>query len=64
LGSEGEGMRRLVRETCDFLVQIPMRGHIESLNVSTAGAVALYTAWGQRGWPGWHPDSATLADEA
>ncbi len=63
LGSEGEGMRRLVRETCDFLVQIPMRGHIESLNVSTAGAVALYTAWGQRGWAGWQPDSATLADE-
>ena len=53
LGSEGEGMRRLVRETCDFLVTLPMRGHVASLNVATVGAVALYAAWQARGWSGW-----------
>jgi 23S rRNA (guanosine2251-2'-O)-methyltransferase len=53
LGSEGEGMRRLVRDTCDILVSLPMRGHIASLNVATAGAIALYTAWQARGWEGW-----------
>lgn len=53
LGSEGEGMRRLVRETCDVLVTLPMRGQIASLNVATAGSVALYTAWQARGWLGW-----------
>lgn len=55
LGSEGEGMRRLVRDTCDMMVQLPMRGHVESLNVSTVGAVALYTAWQARAWQGWSP---------
>ncbi len=53
LGSEGEGMRRLVRETCDILLSLPMRGHLASLNVATAGSVALYTAWQARGWEGW-----------
>lgn len=53
LGAEGEGMRRLVRDTCDMLVTLPMRGHVESLNVSTAGAVALYAAWQARSWQGW-----------
>ena len=53
LGSEGEGMRRLVRDTCDMLVTLPMRGHVESLNVSTVGSVALYAAWQSRGWQGW-----------
>ncbi|MBE2195173.1 MAG: 23S rRNA (guanosine(2251)-2'-O)-methyltransferase RlmB [Anaerolinea sp.] len=53
LGSEGEGMRRLVRETCDMLVTLPMRGHVQSLNVSTVGAVALYAAWQARSWQGW-----------
>jgi 23S rRNA (guanosine2251-2'-O)-methyltransferase len=53
LGAEGEGMRRLVRETCDLLVTLPMRGHVESLNVATAGAVALYAAWQARSWQGW-----------
>lgn len=53
LGSEGEGMRRLVRETCDILLSLPMRGHLDSLNVATAGSVALYTAWQARGWEGW-----------
>jgi len=53
LGSEGEGMRRLVRDTCDLLVTLPMRGKVESLNVATAGAIALYSAWQARGWVGW-----------
>ena len=53
LGSEGEGMRRLVRETCDLLITLPMRGHVQSLNVATAGSVALYAAWQAREWQGW-----------
>jgi 23S rRNA (guanosine2251-2'-O)-methyltransferase len=53
LGSEGEGMRRLVRDTCDLLVCLPMRGRVESLNVATVGAVALYASWQARGWSGW-----------
>lgn len=53
LGSEGEGMRRLVRETCDLLLSLPMRGHLASLNVATAGSIALYSAWQARGWEGW-----------
>ncbi len=42
IGSEGEGMSRLVRESCDFLVKIPMIGEIESLNASVAAGVLLY----------------------
>jgi 23S rRNA (guanosine2251-2'-O)-methyltransferase len=55
LGSEGEGMRRIVRETCDLLVTLPMRGKVASLNVATAGSVAMYAAWQARGWQGWNP---------
>jgi 23S rRNA (guanosine2251-2'-O)-methyltransferase len=44
LGSEDEGLRRLVREHCDTLARIPMRGGFESLNVAAASAVALYAA--------------------
>lgn len=53
LGSEGEGMRRLVRDTCDLLFCLPMRGNVASLNVATVGSVALYSAWRARGWQGW-----------
>jgi len=49
LGSEGRGMRRLVREGCDGAVSIPMLGTIGSLNVSVAAAVLLYEARRQRG---------------
>jgi 23S rRNA (guanosine2251-2'-O)-methyltransferase len=49
LGAEGEGMRRLTRETCDQLVRIPMQGSVESLNVSVSTGVCLYEARRQRG---------------
>ena len=48
IGSEGDGMTRLARERCDFLVRIPMRGQISSLNASAAAAILLYEAVRQR----------------
>ena len=48
IGSEGDGMSRLVRETCDFLVRIPMHGKVSSLNASAAAAVLIYEALRQR----------------
>lgn len=48
MGAEGEGMRRLTRETCDQLVHIPMHGSVNSLNVSVASGVCLYEAIRQR----------------
>ena len=48
IGSEGDGMSRLARESCDFLVSIPMRGRISSLNASAAAAILLYEAVRQR----------------
>ncbi|MBW0454343.1 MAG: 23S rRNA (guanosine(2251)-2'-O)-methyltransferase RlmB [Candidatus Kinetoplastibacterium crithidii] len=50
LGSEGKGMRRLTRESCDYLVNIPMLGTVESLNVSVASAVCLYESVRQRNY--------------
>jgi len=44
VGSEGDGMRKLVRESCDILMKLPMYGRIESLNAAVAGSVALYLA--------------------
>ena len=51
LGAEGPGMRQLTRKTCDQLVRIPMRGVVESLNVSVASAVCAYEALRQRSAP-------------
>jgi len=48
LGAEGGGLRRLVRERCDFLARIPMLGHVSSLNVSVATGVVLYEVLRQR----------------
>jgi 23S rRNA (guanosine2251-2'-O)-methyltransferase len=49
LGGEGEGMRRLTRERCDFLVRIPMTDAMESLNVSVAAGITMFEARRQRG---------------
>jgi len=48
IGSEGDGMTRLAEENCDFLVSIPMRGKLNSLNASAAAAILLYEAVRQR----------------
>jgi 23S rRNA (guanosine2251-2'-O)-methyltransferase len=52
VGHEGEGLRRLVRDSCDFLLQLPMRGRVESLNAAVAASLALYLAWQARGFVG------------
>jgi len=48
VGSEGDGMRDLVRRSCDFLVRLPMLGNIESLNAAVAGSIVLYKALSDR----------------
>ncbi len=49
VGSEGQGLARLVRETCDFVIRLPLHGEVESLNAAVAGAIALYEIRRQRG---------------
>lgn len=49
VGSEGSGLRQLVRKSCDLLLRLPMRGQVASLNAATAGSIALYLAWCERG---------------
>ncbi len=48
VGSEGSGISRLVRERCDYLVRLPMRGQVGSLNAAVAGSIALYAVDRQR----------------
>lgn len=48
VGSEGRGLGRLVKERCDYLLQLPMTGHVTSLNAGVAGSIVLYEAWRQR----------------
>ena len=48
IGSEGFGMSRLVKENCDFLVKIPMKGKITSLNASVSAGIVMYEATKQR----------------
>ena len=48
MGAEGKGLRRLTRESCDLLVKLPMKGAVESLNISVAAGVCLYEAVRQR----------------
>jgi 23S rRNA (guanosine2251-2'-O)-methyltransferase len=52
IGGEGAGMRRLVRDSCDLLVEIPMRGRVDSLNAAVAGSIGLYAAWQARAFEG------------
>ncbi len=52
LGSEGTGLRRLVRERCDALVRIPSGGHVDSLNVSVAAGILMYEVRRQQRFPG------------
>jgi 23S rRNA (guanosine2251-2'-O)-methyltransferase len=58
LGSEGHGLRRLVRESCDVLVRIPMRSGVDSLNVTVAGSIILASIWNRRSHLG-----STLTEE-
>jgi len=48
LGSEGSGLKNILKKKCDYLISIPMRGHISSLNVATAGAILMYEVVKQR----------------
>jgi len=52
VGNEGSGIRRLVRDKCDLLIRLPMRGNVQSLNAAVAGSIVLYAAWQARGFVG------------
>ncbi len=52
IGGESKGMRRLVRESCDAVVSLPMRPGIDSLNAAVAGSIVLYAVWQARGYIG------------
>jgi 23S rRNA (guanosine2251-2'-O)-methyltransferase len=50
VGSEGYGMRRLVRDSCDLMLRLPIQGQVGSLNASVAGSIALYLVWAAQGY--------------
>jgi 23S rRNA (guanosine2251-2'-O)-methyltransferase len=52
VGNEGRGMRLLVRESCDVLMRLPMRGQVDSMNAAVAGSIGLYLAWQARNFAG------------
>ena len=52
IGHEGDGLRRQVRDNCDILLKIPMRGMVESLNASVSGSILLFAAWQARNFSG------------
>jgi 23S rRNA (guanosine2251-2'-O)-methyltransferase len=48
IGSEGKGIGRLILEKCDFLIHLPMRGHVTSLNASVAASLLMYEVYRKR----------------
>ncbi len=50
IGHEGSGMRRQMRDNCDLLIKLPMRGQVESLNAAVSGSILIYAAWQARGF--------------
>lgn len=50
IGHEGSGLRHQVRNNCDLLITLPMKGHVESLNAAVSGSILLYAAWQARGF--------------
>jgi 23S rRNA (guanosine2251-2'-O)-methyltransferase len=52
VGNEAEGMRSLVRSSCDVLLKLPMRGEVGSYNAAVAGSIALFMAWQARNFAG------------
>lgn len=50
VGHEGDGLRRLVRKSCDVILKLPQKGHVDSLNAAVAGSILLYAAWQARGF--------------